>query len=433
LAHTAPTAPAGLSKRQIAAVVAGNGLEFYDFLTYSFFAAQIGEALFPGTGEVKLLLSLATFGVGFVTRPLGGVVIGRIADTKGRRPAMILSFALMGIALVGLALTPSYATIGLAAPVLAVAFRMLQGFALGGEVGPNTAFLVEAAPPDRRGLYVSLQYATQDTAVLVSGTVGLILSSLLSAAALEAWGWRLAFLIGATIVPFGLAVRRTMAETLDADADLAETGAGGRSVMQIAVAGLLILMAGTIANYTLDYLTTFAQKSLHMQVNTAFGATVVLGLTSVIFDLVSGWLADRYGRKRVVLVPWLLLFLLAIPSFLVIVHFRSATALFTMTALLSVLLALSMCPALTLFTESLPARVRAGAMGTVYALAIAIFGGSAQFVEQVLINWTGNPMAPAFYMTAALAVGVIGIVVLKETRADDSGAEMARLDPVLSS
>jgi len=417
MAGNRTTSAVGLSGRQIAAVVAGNGLEFYDFLTYSFFAAQIGEALFPGSGEAKLLLSLATFGVGFVTRPLGGVVIGRLADRRGRRPAMILSFALMGIAIVGLALTPSYAVIGMAAPVLAVLFRMLQGFALGGEVGPNTAFLVEAAPPGRRGLYVSLQYATQDSAVLASGTVGLILSSLLGEAALTQWGWRLAFLIGAAIVPFGLAIRRTLAETLVEEADRVETAVGGRGVPLIALAGLLLLMGGTIGNYTLDYMTTFAQKALHMQVNIAFGATVVLGLTSVVFDLVSGWLADRYGRKRVVLVPWLLLFLLAIPSFLVIVHFRSAVALFSMTALLSILLALAMCPALTLFTESLPARVRAGAMGTVYALAIAIFGGSAQFVEQLLIGWTGNPMAPAFYMTVALGLGAIGLAILKETGA----------------
>ncbi|MGN6376718.1 MAG: MFS transporter [Sphingomonas sp.] len=432
-ATTTTAGGTGLSKRQIAAVVAGNGLEFYDFLTYSFFAAQIGEALFPGSGDARLLLSLATFGVGFVTRPLGGVVIGRIADRKGRRPAMILSFALMGVAIVGLALTPSYAAVGMAAPVLAVLFRMLQGFALGGEVGPNTAFLVEAAPPHRRGLYVSLQYATQDSAVLASGTVGLILSSLLSETALVAWGWRAAFLLGALIVPFGLAMRRTLAETLTPEADLVETGTGERSVLLIAVAGLLLLMGGTIANYALDYMTTFAQNSLHMRVDTAFGATVVLGVTSVAFDLVSGWLADRYGRKRVVLVPWLLLFLLAIPSFLVIVHFRTATALFTMTALLSILIALSMCPALTLFTESLPARVRAGAMGTVYALSIAIFGGSAQFVEQLLIRWSGNPMAPAFYMTAALAFGVIGILILKEPGLTQNGAEAPRLDPALSS
>ena len=407
-------------------------MEFYDFLTYAFFATQIDEALFPGDSDNKLLLSLATFGVGFVTRPLGGIIIGRIADVRGRRPAMILSFAMMGVAIVGLALTPSYGAIGMAAPVLAVLFRMLQGFALGGEVGPNTAFLVEAAPANRRAVYVSLQYATQDMAVLASGTIGLILSSALTPAALGEWGWRLAFLIGAAIVPFGLWVRRSLAETLVGKADRIETGAGGRSVMTIAIAGLLLLMGGTIGNYTLDYMTTFAQTTLHMAVNTAFGATVVLGVTSVVTDLASGWLADRYGRKRTLVVPWLALFALAIPAFLVIVHFRTGAALLTMTALLSILLALAMCPALTLFTESLPARVRAGAMGTVYALSIAIFGGSAQLVEHLLIRWTGNPMAPAFYMTAALGVGVIGILMLKEDRRTTNGAEAPHLDPALS-
>jgi MFS family permease len=408
-------ARSALTRRQIAAVVAGNGLEFYDFLTYSFFAIQIGQALFPGGGDTKLLLSLATFGVGFATRPLGGILIGRMADRRGRRPAMLLTFTLMGIALLGIALTPSYAAIGMAAPVLAVFFRMLQGFALGGEVGPNTAFLLEAAPPGRRGFYVSLQYATQDSAVVAAGAMGLLLSSTLSAEALAEWGWRAAFLLGALIVPFALAIRRTLAETLTTEARQ-DTATGGRSVGLVAVAGLLILAGGTISNYTLDYLTTFAQKTLGMQVNTAFGATLVLGLTSVIFDLTSGLLSDRYGRKRVIIAPMFLLVLLAIPAFLVVVHFRTGTALLTMTALMSTLLALYSAAAITLFTESLPARVRAGAMGSVYAFSIAIFGGSAQFVEQLLINWTGSPMAPAFYMTGAVIVGMVGVLILKEPK-----------------
>jgi MFS family permease len=290
---------------------------------------------------------------------------------------------------------------------------MLQGFALGGEVGPNTAFHLEAAPPGRRGFYVSLQYATQDSAVVAAGAIGLILSSILSSGALIEWGWRVAFLLGAMIVPVALAIRRTLVETLTAGQG-AETAVAGRSVPLIALAGLLLLAGGTISNYTLDYLTTFAQKSLAMQVNTAFGATLVLGSASVTFDLLSGWLSDRYGRKRIIMAPMLLLIALAIPSFLIIVHFRTGLALLSMTALMAALLALYSAAAITLFTESLPARVRAGAMGTVYALSIATYGGSAQFVEQLLINWTGNPMAPAFYMTAALIAGAVGVMMLKE-------------------
>jgi MHS family citrate/tricarballylate:H+ symporter-like MFS transporter len=404
-----------LSKAQIAAVSAGNALEFYDFLTYTFFAVQIGEALFPGSGDARLLLSLATFGVGFVTRPLGGFVIGRIADRRGRKPAMILSFSMMGIAIVGLALTPSYATIGMGAPVIAVLFRMLQGFALGGEVGPNTAFLVEAAPPDKRGFYVSLQFATQNFSILIAGGVGLLLSSALSAPALVSWGWRAAFLFGALIVPFTIAIRRKLSETLVLDEEEARTGVGMRGMAVIVVAGLLLLAGATIGTYTVDYITTFAQKSLGMGASIAFGSTVLLGLTMTGFNLISGRLSDRYGRKPVALFGWVSLFFLGIPAFLAMVHFRNALALYSMTVLLGALMGVLTPPSATLFTEALPKRVRAGALGTIYALSIAIFGGSAQFIEQLLINRTGSPIAPAFYMTAAIGIGMIGVFMLAET------------------
>jgi MFS family permease len=411
----AAAAKPSLSKSQVAAVSAGNALEFYDFLTYTFFAVQIGEALFPGSGDARLLLSLATFGVGFVTRPLGGFVIGRIADRRGRKPAMILSFSMMGIAIVGLALTPSYAMIGMAAPVIAVLFRMLQGFALGGEVGPNTAFLVEAAPPDKRGFYVSLQFATQNFSILIAGSVGLLLSSALSASALVSWGWRAAFLFGALIVPFTIAIRRKLSETLVLDEEEAGSGVGMRGMALIVVAGLLLLAGATIGTYTVDYITTFAQKSLGMGASIAFGSTVLLGVTMTGFNLISGRLSDRYGRKPVALFGWVSLFFLGIPAFLAMVHFRNALALYSMTILLGALMGVLTPPSATLFTEALPKRVRAGALGTIYALSIAIFGGSAQFVEQLLIDRTGSPIAPAFYMTVAIGIGMIGVIMLAET------------------
>ena len=418
-----------LSKKQIGAVAAGNALEFYDFLTYSFFAVQIGQALFPGqSDETKLLFSLATFGVGFVTRPLGGFIIGRFADRRGRKPAMILTFSLMGAAIVGLSLTPSYGMIGMAAPVLAVLFRMLQGFALGGEVGPNTAFLVEAAPPNRRAFYVSLQFATQNFSILVAGSVGLLLSSMLSPAALVEWGWRAAFLVGAMIVPFTIAIRRSLAETL-VHAEEPSTRPPARKLTIIAIAGMLLLAGATIGTYTVDYITTFAQHALHMDAKVAFAATVVLGVTMTSFNLVSGWLADHYGRKPVALTAWLLLFLAGVPAFLVMAQYRSAVTLLSMTALLALLMGLLTPPSVTLFTEALPARVRAGALGTVYAISIAIFGGSAQFLEQLLIDKTGSPIAPAFYMTAAIGIGVIGIFMLEETGRKVRGAAAPLLAP----
>jgi MFS family permease len=335
---------------------------------------------------------------------------------------MILTFTLMGIAIVGLASTPSYAMIGMAAPLLAVVFRMIQGFALGGEVGPNTAFLVEAAPPNRRAFYVSLQFATQNFSILVAGSVGLLLSSILSPGELESWGWRAAFLVGALIIPFTIAIRKTLGETLVHGQERSEGEGRGRKIAVIAIAGLLLLGGATIGTYTVDYITTFAQRTLKMDARTAFGSTLLLGISMTSFNLVSGWLSDRFARKPVALASSIALFLAAIPAFIVMIELRSAAALYSMTVLLGSLMGLVTPSAVTLFTESLPARVRAGALGTVYAVSIAVFGGSAQFIEQLLIDRTGSEIAPAFYMTVALAVGMIGIILLEETGRKARGA-----------
>jgi len=403
-----------LKPSQIAAVTAGNALEFYDFVTYAFFATQIGRALFPGDASSKLLLSLATFGVGFLTRPLGGILIGRMADRRGRKPAMILSFTMMGLAMTGLALTPSYAAIGMAAPLLAIVFRLLQGFALGGEVGPNIAYLMEAAPPGRRGLYISLNFASADFAVLVAGLIGFGLSSALTPLELESWGWRVAFLLGAAIVPFALRLRRTLSETLSLESEATAAAKPAKPLLLIATAGLMIIAGGTISNYTLEYLTTYAQATLHMAVPTAFAATVVFGLIGVVGDLTGGLLADRFGPKRVLVMPWLLLIISIVPAFGFLNENRTASALLAVTTILTMFHILGSSPALLLFVQALPARVRAGATGTVYALAIAIFGGSTQLFETLLIRWTGNPVAPGWYMMGAIIVALTGALLIPE-------------------
>lgn len=404
-----------LKRRQIAAVTAGNALEFYDFVTYAFFATQIGRALFPGDASSSLLLSLATFGVGFLTRPLGGILIGRMADRRGRKPAMILSFTMMGVAMTGLALTPSYAAVGLAAPILAVIFRLLQGFALGGEVGPNIAYLMEAAPPGRRAFYISLNFASADLAVLVAGLVGFGLSSTLTPSQLESWGWRVAFLVGAVIVPFALRLRRTLVETLPSPGEPPEPKPV-RPVLLLSAAGLFIIAGATISNYTLEYLTTYAQATLHMAVPTAFAATVVLGVVGVAGDLTGGLLADRFGPKRVLVVPWLLLIVTIVPIFYLLNGARTPTALLAATAVLTTFHILGSSPAVLLFVQALPARVRAGATGIVYALAIAIFGGTTQLFETLLIRWTGNPVAPGWYMMAAVSVALVGALLSPEPK-----------------
>jgi MFS transporter, MHS family, citrate/tricarballylate:H+ symporter len=410
------SAPPHIKKRHIAAVVTGNALEFYDFVTYSFFSIYIGRAFFPESlTRFSLLASLATFGVGFVMRPVGAYVIGRMGDRVGRKPAMLLSFSLMGFGIAGLALTPSYTSIGLAAPILVVLFRLVQGFALGGEVGPTTAFLIEAAPPERRGLYSSLQYTTQDLSVLIAGLVGLGLANTLSEEALQDWGWRAALLIGVAIVPFGLVLRRALPETLHVRAATASPRPPVRSYRRIAMLGGIMLAAGTIATYTNGYLATYAIHDLHMSPSIAFGATVIVGLCGVVFQPLSGILSDRFGRKPVMLVPLGLLLLATLPSFALIAHFRNPAALYGATFVLASLLGLGAPACITWLTESLPTHIRSGALSLVYAISISVFGGSAQFIAAALIERTGNPLAPAWYMAGAMAVGLAAMVATRES------------------
>lgn len=411
-----PDHPSGrLQKRQVLAVVVGNGLEYYDFVTYAFFAAQIGRTFFPSSVPgTSLLASLATFGVGFLTRPLGAFVIGRFGDRAGRKPAMLLSFLLIGVGVVGLPLIPSYASIGVLAPLLAIAFRLLQGFALGGEVGPSTAFLMEAAPPLRRGLYISLQATSADFAVCIAGLVGVGLASVLDTAALDSWGWRVALLLGAAIIPVGFVLRRTLVETLHTPTH-ADEEPPPRGYARIVVLGLILLGAATTTNYLLEYMTTYASATLGMSAKIAFGATAVIGLSGLVCDTLGGWLSDRWGRKPIMIVPWLFLAIAVFPSFWLLERLRTGAALYTACAVLGCLSTLSSATIIVAITESLPRRVRSAGLAIVYALAISVFGGSTQFLVAWLIRATGNPIAPAWYMFCGVIIGLIALSQLPET------------------
>ncbi|MFI4868470.1 MAG: MFS transporter [Steroidobacterales bacterium] len=411
-----PPERADLPFRQVLAVASGNALEFYDFLTFSFFAIQIGHAFFPQEQTSHgLLYSLATFGVGFVTRPLGGVVIGSYGDRAGRRAAMMLSFTLMGFAILGLAMTPSYAEIGIGAPILLLIFRLLQGFALGGEVGPSTAFLLEAAPPHRRGLYVAFQSASQGLAILIAGVVGFILSRSVSPAALDAWGWRVAFLIGAAVIPVGLYLRRSLPETLHQHERVTASLVATRVPARFVFLSLMVLGAMTIATYVRSYMTTYAQDSLKLAASIAFGATIINGLCGVFACPLSGLISDRIGRKPVMLVAVCMLVVLAVPSFIAMNQMPSVLVVFAATAAMSTLGWVATVPALAAITESLPRAVRSGALAILYAVAIAVFGGSTQFIIKWLIDATGSPLAPAWYVSAALVIGGLAMLAMRES------------------
>jgi MHS family citrate/tricarballylate:H+ symporter-like MFS transporter len=407
--------PKPLSLPQLGAVVAGNALEFYDFLTFSFFAVQIGQVFFPGKDTTSsLLFTLATFGVGFATRPLGGVVIGTLGDTWGRKPAMLFSFGLMGFSVVGLALTPSFASISWYAPLLAVLFRLLQGFALGGEVGPTTAFLLEVAPPHRRGLYVCLQNATQYLATLSAGLVGLILASLLSPQELTQFGWRIALLIGAAVVPFALIIRRRLPETLhDVRARPGKGPMGG--LLWLGFLGLCMLASATIGTYTMNYMTTFANRTLGFAASWSFVATIATGSAAMIGALLGGLLGDRVGRKPVMIGASLALLALVLPCFTAMVHFHTLLALLAGSAVMALFVGMCAAGVVISLAESLPVNLRAGSLGIIYALSIASFGGTAQFVVTWLIDVTGSPLAPAWYMTGAVLLGLTAMLAMRES------------------
>jgi MFS transporter, MHS family, citrate/tricarballylate:H+ symporter len=416
----------GLKRSHIFAAAIGNALAFYDFLTYALFAIQIGRTFFPSESAYgSLMLSLGTFGAGFITRPIGAVVLGQYADRAGRRPAMMLCFLLLGGSIALMALIPSYRTIGIAAPILAVLARMTQGFALGGEVGANTAFLAEAAQDQRRGYVVSWQGASQFIALIVGSVVGAVLTDLLSASQLDAYGWRIAFLLGAITVPFGYWMRSRLPETMHA----ARAAAGDsspsearserlRSVRQharVMVLGLIVLAAGTIGLYSFTYIVTYAQNTLHLPARTGFIAELATYLVTVPITLLGGYLSDRYGRWPINV--WTnLAFLVAIyPVFAWVADQPSAATLVLGMMLLGVLAAPVNASFLAGLAEALPPNIRASGFATVYSVAIAAFGGTTLPVITWLIHVTGSPLAPAWYLVGATAVGQVALMMFPET------------------
>jgi len=403
----------------IAATVAGNALEFYDFLTYSAFAVYIGKTFFPaGSALASLLLSLATFGVGFVTRPLGGVLIGAYADRAGRRPALVLTISLMAVGTAGLVLTPGYAAIGVAAPILLVLARLVQGLALGGEVGPSTAVLLECAPQGRRGAFTSWQMASQGLAIFAAGLVGLLLSLALGKEALADWGWRLAFALGLVIVPVGLYIRRRLPETLEAPGEhgaIAVLGLLWRGHRRSLVLAVLVIMCLTVSTYVGNYMTTYALTVLGMPATQAMWGTLINGSAMMIAALGGGWISDRYGRRPVMIAPRLALVALVYPAFAVLVSVHSTWALIGVTALFTLLSTVSGAAAVAALSETFPNAVRSSGFAIAYAISVSVFGGTTQFIIAWLVGATGDPLSPAYYVILTSAVSLWAMFRLPET------------------
>lgn len=407
---------AALRPSHVAAVAAGNALEFYDFLTYGFFAPQIGRAFFPSADPTtSLLTALLTFGVGFLMRPVGAAVIGIVADKAGRKPAMLLALMLMGATMLGMALIPTHAQIGVWAGVLAVTCRMVQGFALGGQVGPSTSYMVEAAPPNRRGYFVSLQFTSQYIAIIASGLVGFTLAHSLSEAALGSWGWRAAFLVGLVIVPFGLILRRGLEESMPtAPPAAAPSAPAARShgFGFVAIMGALLLAGGTTVNYLGNYTTTYATQTLHLSSVVGFTSTIMVGVGGLIGAVAGGLAGDRYTRRRLIVWPFAVQLLIMVPMFLAVVATRIPAVLWAATAVFSFVNGLSSTNTLVFITERTPAAIRGRSTGLIYAVSISVFGGSTQYIVLWLTKVSHSPMAPAWYATAIVALSLLASLFL---------------------
>jgi MFS family permease len=403
------------SARVVVATVAGNAIEFYDFLAFSYFAVYISGAFFSGADpHADLLKTLAVFWSGFLFRPVGSVVIGLYADRVGRRPALLLTIALITIGTLGIALTPTYATLGPAAPAVLVFFRIVQGFALGGEVGPSSVYLVEAAPPHRRGFYASWQIASQGIAVGAAGLVGVILSALLTRQQLADWGWRVPFLLCLVLIPVAVRLRGEMTEPPHRAAPVRVPALTQAKYIGL---GVMLIIGGTVSTYVGNYMSTFAITTLKLPPLLALSATFVGGCATFAFALLGGWLGDKYGRKSLVLWPRVALLVLIVPMFVWLTSAPSLLTLWLAALVVGGLTAMSAGIGLAIVPELLPRATRATGFAVSYALGVSIFGGSTQLVVAKLIDWTGTPIAPAYYVIATSLVTLVALLALPETRA----------------
>lgn len=418
------TSSTGVSRtRQVVAAVIGNALEWYDFIVYGFLASIIARQFFPSDDAyASLLMALATFGVGFFMRPVGGVLLGMYSDRKGRKAAMQMIIRLMTVSIAMIAFAPDYLAIGMAAPLLIVVARMLQGFATGGEYASATAFLVESAPAHRKGLYGSWQLVGQCLAVFSGAAMVALVTHLCSPEALDSWGWRIPFVLGLLIGPVGLWIRKHMEEP-EAFVE-ARRHAKGQSpslwqVLREHRRSLLVSMGlacgATVSFYVvLVNMPTFAHKSLGLPLDQVLLVQMLaVGLMTLVIPL-SGAMSDRLGRRPVLMAFTLAFFVMVYPLYVWVAAAPSLERRLVMQLLLCTAIGGFFGPAPTALAEQFPVQVRSTGVSVAYNVAVMVFGGFAPLIVTWLTQVLGTRVAPAFYVLFACLLTLLGTYCLKE-------------------
>lgn len=410
-------------RRAVIAAVVGNTLEWYDFAVYGFFALTLAKLFFPtGDATVSLLLTVATFGVGFIMRPVGALVLGTLADRRGRKVALSLTILLMALGTAMIGLAPTYATAGAWAPAIIVLARLIQGFSAGGEIGGATAFLVEHAPPARRGLYASWQQASQAGALLMGSLTGALLTGLLPPADLETWGWRVPFLLGLLIAPVGLFIRFRVSETDAFKAILRERAARPDTSFSplrdtlsqhrsAVITGFGITIAWTVCTYFfLVTMPTYAVRQLGVPQSASLLANSVgLVLIVILAPLFGAW-SDKVGRRPIMLAAALGILISCWPLLWWLGGQPSVANLVIAQTVFAVLIAAFSGPAPAAMAELYPPAMRSTGLSIAYNLAVTIFGGFAPFITTWLIVQTGSSLAPAWYVMLAAAISLATLI-----------------------
>ena len=409
-----------MRRRVVLASVLGNGLEWFDFVAYGYFASIIAKVFFPADSHLSLMLTYASFAVGFVVRPIGGIVIGAYADRYGRRAALSLLIVMMAFGTLTLGLTPAFATIGIAAPLIVVLGRVVQGISIGGEFASATALLVEYAPANRRMTFGSFQMSSQALGRVLATAVGLGVLLTFPPATVQAGAWRIPFLIGALIGPFGFYVRYRLAESpefqqlLQHKADLAR--APVREVLQrhrrplICAIGLTII--GTSLTYIWNtYLPTYVVQELHLPLWQGLLGVAVTSALGIGTCVLGGWLADHYGPYRMFFLFTAISALISYPFFAYVLAAPGFARLFLAQFVVLTVFGLLQGPGPGLLAGLFPVEVRSTGMAISYNVGVTVFGGFAPLTVTWLIGATGSKLVPAFYIIAAavLSMVVVGL------------------------